>query len=207
MKKIKKNMKEKGDKMNIFNEKLVSYLKMRRIKKGFSQRKLAKIIGSNHSTICDLESGVNKKVDIFLVLRICVALEIDFNSMLNILGFDKPEEKLYYILFKNSEENIFKVHAQTPEEARRIAYDFVYENNIIDFKKSDKNLLIGVADSMENFDKNVIDFFEKTGTIPKSEIDKIYQSLEEFEEENEGFLNENYDLDDENTCPYCNSRL
>lgn len=51
--------------MNSQIEKLGRYMRYMRIKKGLSQRKLAKIIGIDHSTISDFENGILKKNRLF----------------------------------------------------------------------------------------------------------------------------------------------
>ena len=74
--------------MNSQIEKLGRYMRYMRMKKGLSQRKLAKIIGIDHSTISDFENGIIKKIDFFIVVKMCYALSIDIEDLLDYFEFN-----------------------------------------------------------------------------------------------------------------------
>ena len=61
-------------------------LKELRIEKGFSQKKLAELIGSNNSSVCDWECG-RSEPSLFYVVKLCKIFEVSADYLLGILDF------------------------------------------------------------------------------------------------------------------------
>lgn len=103
-------------------------------------------------------------------------------------------------MLKTDEENIFKVHARCEYEAARLVLDFVLENELIEFDKSRKDLLVGIVKNPEDFNRKVLDNYEKTGQLSNEEIDDIE---EEYDSECEEDLEEICCETCVHYCPYC----
>ena len=88
-------------------------------------------------------------------------------------------------MFKQEEEKIFKIHARSEGEAIRIAFDFVCENELIDFSKSKKDLLIGAVKNPEDFNKKIIENYERTGQLIDEEDVEIDLEITGDDEEND----------------------
>ena len=89
-------------------------------------------------------------------------------------------------MFKNDEEYVFKVHAIDEMTAAKIALDFVTENCIIDFGNKHKNTLLAIVDNPYEFNKVILDNYDKTGKL-------IADKNLKFDEEDDFF------------CPYCDN--
>lgn len=60
-----------------------------REKKGYSQRKLAKIIGIHHSSLNDLENGKIKKIDVEVLRKIAEELDLSLELLMKAAGYDQ----------------------------------------------------------------------------------------------------------------------
>lgn len=60
-----------------------------REKKGYSQRKLAKIIGIHHSSLNDLENGRIKKIDVEVLRKIAEELDLSLELLLKASGYNQ----------------------------------------------------------------------------------------------------------------------
>ena len=75
------------------SEKLKVLIEEARIKKGISQRELAKETGISRSTLNDLINGKIKKVDIDDLRKIAEVLDMSLQELLKVAGYD---EMLFY---------------------------------------------------------------------------------------------------------------
>lgn len=64
------------------NDKIIKIIKNARVKKGYSQRRLAKTIGLHHSTYNDIENNKIKKVDLIIIIKLCNVLDLDLSYVL-----------------------------------------------------------------------------------------------------------------------------
>ena len=64
------------------NYKVMQIIREQRIKKGYSQRRLAKTIGLHHSTYNDIENNKIKKVDLIIIIKLCNVLDLDLSYVL-----------------------------------------------------------------------------------------------------------------------------
>ena len=56
-------------------------IKKHRMKKGISQKELARLIPTTRSTLCKIENG-KQEPSFFILQRIIILLEIDFNNII-----------------------------------------------------------------------------------------------------------------------------
>ena len=75
------------------SEKLKILIENARVKKGISQRELAKETGISRSTLNDLINGKIKKVDIDDLRKIAEVLDMSLQELLKVAGYD---EMLFY---------------------------------------------------------------------------------------------------------------
>ena len=75
------------------SEKLKVLIEDARVKKGISQRELAKATGISRSTLNDLINGKIKKVDIDDLRKIAEVLDMSLQELLKVAGYD---EMLFY---------------------------------------------------------------------------------------------------------------
>jgi transcriptional regulator with XRE-family HTH domain len=180
---------------------LAEIIKEKRKEKGISTRDLGEKVGVSHTEISRIENGMRPHFSFVVLAKICKELDIDMMNLLDDTGVWKVDfDKLFYVMFKQDEEKIFKVHARSEYEAMRIAFDFVETNELIDFKKSDKDLLIGIVQNPEDFNETIIKNFEKTGQLNAEEID---DNEEDFDSESEEEFEENCCENCIFFCPNC----
>lgn len=162
---------------------LAEMLKEKRTAKGISTRELANEVGISHTEISRIENGMKPYFSFIILAKLCKILDIDLMNLLDDVGIWEVDfDQLFYVMFKQDEEKIYKVHARCEGEAIRIAFDFVCENNLIDFNKSKKDLLLGAVKNLEDFNKNIIDNFEKTGQLIEDSDDEIEDEEDDSEE-------------------------
>lgn len=171
---------------------LAETLKEKRKEKGISTRDLGEKVGVSHTEISRIENGMRPHFSFIILSKICKELDIDMVNLLDDVGvWECDPEQLFYVMFKQNEENIFKVHARCEGEAVRIAFDFICENELIDFSKSNKDILIGAVKNPEDFDKKIIENYEKTGKLFNEddyEIDVEITDEDEESDEIEGVI-------------------
>lgn len=64
------------------NDKIMQIIRDARVKKGYSQRRLARMVELHHSTYNDIENNKIKKVDLIILLKICNVLDLDLSYVL-----------------------------------------------------------------------------------------------------------------------------
>lgn len=64
------------------NDKFKEIIKDARVKKGYSQRRLARMVGLHHSTYNDIENNKIKKVDLIIIMKLCNFLDLDLSYVL-----------------------------------------------------------------------------------------------------------------------------
>ena len=180
---------------------LAETIKERRLEKGISTRKLADKIGVSHAEISRFENGIKANFYFVPFIKMCKELDLDLFNLLDDVGlYEVDFDKLYYVMFKSKNENIFKIHARCEGEAMRIALDFVMENNLIELDETLENMLMAVVENPEDFDKKIIDNFEKTNQLPDRKDEEIEEENDELEAED--FI-EMQCKNCEYRCPHC----
>ena len=184
--------------------KLAEILKEKREEKGYSTRELGEIVGVSHAKISRIENGMRPNFSFLILAKLCNELEIDMMNLLDDAGvWNVDFDQLFYVIFKQDEENIFKVHARSEGEAIRIAFDFVCENQLIDFGLSKKNLLIGAVKNIKDLDKNIIENYEKTGQLCEENDGTEDMNNTDYNEEFEDNNDTNCSEDCIYLCPVC----
>ncbi len=176
-------MKEKGEIMKFNYLELAETIKERRLEKGISTRKLADKIGVSHAEISRFENGLKANFYFVPFIKMCKELDLDLFNLLDDVGlYEVDFDKLYYVMFKSKNENIFKIHARCEGEALRIALDFVMENNLIEIDEKLENMLVAVVENPDDFDKKIIENFEKNNKLidEKSESNEIELDADSF---------------------------
>lgn len=180
---------------------LANTIKERRLEKGISTRKLAEKIGVSHAEISRFENGLKANFYFIPFIKMCKELDLDLYNLLDDVGlYEIDNDKLFYVMFKSKEEKVFKIHARCEGEALRFALDFVMENKLVELDKTIENMLVGVVENPEDFDKEVIDNFEKTNELLDKKESKFDEKNKEIDEET--YLK----MECENCeyyCPYC----
>ena len=83
------------------NDRVIRIIKEARIKKGYSQRRLAKEIELHHSTYNDIENKKIKKVNLIIFIKICNVLALDLSYILKNDMEYKLIEDYFYNKYKN----------------------------------------------------------------------------------------------------------
>lgn len=185
--------------MNYDYLKLIKILKEERTKKNLSQRQLAKKIGVSNGEISKIENGLKSNFSFIILAKICEELDIDVEQLLIEIGLKNiknREEKEYYVLFKNVDEDIVVVHSNSNINAVLKAYDVVESNNLIKYDKEKmKSFEVYCTDNIEDFMEDYPEAVNKLADRLEIELD------EEDDEIEEDFISEN----EENDIERCNS--
>lgn len=75
-------------------------IKSARIKMGYSQRELSRVIGEPHSTLNDIENAKNKSVNLVILIKICKVLKIDLHQVIEIDRDFLIVDNYFYNLYK-----------------------------------------------------------------------------------------------------------
>ena len=176
---------------------LAERLKNAREEKGLSLRQLADKIGISHTEISRIENGMRANFSFLILIKLCKELDIDVMNLLDDLGLWEVDfDKLFYVMVKSKEEKIFKVHARSDGEAFRIAFDFVIENNLIELDENKANILVGVVENLEDFNQEIINYYDETGELPNKNEDDLEENYDELETEID-------DLKECESCRFC----
>ena len=176
---------------------LAERLKNAREEKGLSLRQLADKIGISHTEISRIENGMRANFSFLILIKLCKELDIDVMNLLDDIGLWEVDfDKLFYVMVKSKEEKIFKVHARSEGEAFRIAFDFVIENNLIELDENKANILVGVVENSEDFNQEIINYYDETGELPNKNEDNLEEDYDELETEID-------DLKECESCRFC----
>ena len=179
--------------------KLAEVLKERREELEISTRDLAYQVGVSHTEISRIENGMRPHFSFVILAKLCKVLKIDMINLIDLINlWEVDDNKIFYVMCNQEEEKIYKVHARSEGEAIRIAFGFVEDNNLIDFSKSKKDLMIGAVENIEDFNKEIIDTFDRTGQLVEGSDEKIIIDVfkEKVKKEDEN-IDEEIEDDDE----------
>ena len=124
---IKKDMKEKGEIMKFDYLKLAEIIKIRRIEKDISTRKLAEKIGISHAEISRFENGLKPSFYFIPFVKMCKELDLDLTDLLEEIGLlEEKSERKYEVKITNVDENYFEIMAKNEKEAATILMEFKY---------------------------------------------------------------------------------
>lgn len=146
-----------------------------REKKGYSQRKLAKIIGIHHSTLNDIENGKIKKIDVEVLRKIAEELDLSLELLLTAAGYNQVVN-----MFKTQEDPLEKKSTRD------------LKNMIQKYRESQMDLLQDSYDKRDNVSKcrtklnqmmmmlERYDYYKKIYPPEKilSDVKQLYDDLE-----------------------------
>ena len=201
-KNINKNKERNENKMKFNYLKLAEIIKEKRMEKEISTRELGEKIGISHAEISRFENGLKANFYLIPFIKMCKELKIELFDLLEDVGlYETDFDKLFYVMFKGTKENIYKIHARNEIEAMQIAYDFVTENNLIEVDEKLENILIGVVENIEDFNQELIKRFEESNQLIEDICD---DTDDELDDEIEYEICDEYEPDDENcNCDTC----
>ena len=122
---------------------LAEIIKNRRISLGFSLRNLANEVGISHTELVRIENGNRQCLNVITLIRLCKLLELDFLTLLEDTNFyEREEEKLFYVIVKNIDTTVFRIHATNEIKAVTMIIDLIKNNDVIKKDKDIKNTSI-----------------------------------------------------------------
>lgn len=190
--------------------KLAQIIKNRRIELGYSLRYLANEVGISHTELVRIENGNRQCLNVITLIKICKLLNLDFLLLLEEANFyEREEEKLFYIIVKNVETNVFRIHATNEQAALLIAIDFLSENDLVKidekikhtsiFATGDKKVMEKIIKDLD--EKNDDEILEKYNRIPceinlvtEEDIDECENDYESEEDIDDEYIEESNDF-------------
>ena len=100
--------------MEDMKDKIAQNIKYFRKKRNFTQRELAEQIGVKHNTVAAWEKGTNA-VDIDSLFKICSALNISINSMLDIKKSESNTKSQNVPEISDNEISLIEAYRRHPE--------------------------------------------------------------------------------------------
>lgn len=163
-------------------KKLGLLLKEEREEYEYSRRNLAARVGISDTELKRIEDGERVAPNLITLIKLCEELDLNLQFLLEESDFiEFEEDRLYYVLVRNAELNLFKINAKNPGEAYCIMLNFLSENPIIEIDNSIPTIDFFVTENIEDINKK----------IEESELDFIdYTKDEEYFE-----------------CPYCGKTI
>jgi transcriptional regulator with XRE-family HTH domain len=178
--------------------KLGKIIKFERGRKGFSRRKCAALVDISDTELKRIEDGERQVPNLITLINICKLLELDLLNLLDDTGFyEMPEEELFYVVIKNKEPKVFKIHAQNEYQAIRTIIDFISGNDIFELDKSLNNFTMCATKNEEELKEILKNFNEKSeDELAIIIADHLQKDMEQFEKEHKGY-DEIFDDEDE----------
>ena len=183
--------------------KLGKIIRNEREEKGFSRRKLSALVDISDTELKRIENGERQVTNIITLIKLCKILKLDLLNLLEDTDFyEREEDKLFYIIVKNKNTDVFKIHAQSEVKAIMIIIDLLSENDLIEMDKDIRNVSFFVTSDEKVFNETLQDFLEKseeelaekygnTPSIFEENDDEDYEEDEEFDEDFEEEFEEN----------------
>lgn len=153
-----------------------------REKKGYSQRKLAKIIGIHHSTLNDIENGKIKKIDVEVLRKIAEELDLSLELLLTAAGYNQVVN-----MFKTQEDPLDKKSTrdlknlvQRYRQSQMDLLDDSYQkrNNVANCRGNLNSIMIKLKDY--DYYKEIYPI-EKVLEDVKQVYDDLYMSAEKYD--------------------------
>lgn len=146
--------------------KLAKTLKELRIERGYTIKKLSQKSKVKYKEISDIENGLYPNFSFVKLVKICKALETDFDYILTECGIvEELEEKLFYVMIIGKNPKIFAVHDVGKFGAMCKVLDLVMENKLIELDPNKENIAINATeylmDYYDDFKQAVQEFLSK----------------------------------------------
>lgn len=155
---------ERKDKIMKNNHlKLGKIIRNERENRGFSRRKFSALVDISDTELKRIENGERQVPNLITLIKICKILRIDLLNLLEDTDFyEREEDKLYYIIVKSKNTDVFKIHALSETKAAMIIVDFLSENDLIERDENIKNISLFITNDEQFFKETLEDFNEKT---------------------------------------------
>ena len=183
-------------------------IKRERIRKEISRRNLSRLINISDTELKRIEEGERKNPNLITLISICKILKIDLLNLLEDAEYyEREEEKLYYVIVKYKNTDVFKIHAESDIKALMIIIDLLSENDLIEKSENGKNISFFTTSDEQLYQKVLIDFNEKSEEEIAEKYNKKNNEINEFykgyQEVDEDYEDEYDDMEEENSCRKC----
>ena len=143
--------------------KLGKIIRNERENRGFSRRKFSALVDISDTELKRIENGERQVPNLITLIKICKILRIDLLNLLEDTDFyEREEDKLYYIIVKSKNTDVFKIRALSETKAAMIIVDFLSENDLIERDENIKNISLFITNDEQFFKETLEDFNEKT---------------------------------------------
>lgn len=197
--------------------KLGKIIRNERENRGFSRRKFSALVDISDTELKRIENGERQVPNLITLIKICKILKIDLLNLLEDTDFyEREEDKLYYIIVKSKNTDVFKIHASSETKAAMIIVDFLSENDLIERDENIKNISLFITNDEIFFKETLEDFNEKTEEEIAEKYSDYHQNIDEEYEEDDEEYDEEYEefceefeenckcFDCEQYCHICN---
>ncbi|MBR3889447.1 helix-turn-helix transcriptional regulator [bacterium] len=197
--------------------KLGKIIRNERENRGFSRRKFSALVDISDTELKRIENGERQVPNLITLIKICKILKIDLLNLLEDTDFyEREEDKLYYIIVKSKNTDVFKIHASSETKAAMIIVDFLSENDLIERDENIKNISLFITNDEIFFKETLEDFNEKTEEEIAEKYSNYHQNIDEEYEEDDEEYDEEYEefceefeenckcFDCEHYCHICN---
>ena len=114
-------------------KKLGQIIKDNREAIGYSRRNLAARVDTSDTELKRIEDGERITPNLITLIKLCEELDLNLQFLLEDCDFlEEKVKKIYWVVVKYSDINLFQIEATTPEEAVRFILNFICCNEIID---------------------------------------------------------------------------
>lgn len=139
-------------------KKLGQIIKDNREAIGYSRRNLAARVDTSDTELKRIEEGERITPNLITLIKLCEELDLNLQFLLEDCDFlEEKNKKIYWVVVKYSDINLFQIEATTPEEAVRFILNFICCNEIIDVDGSRDNVEFYATDSKREIDKLIAD--------------------------------------------------
>ena len=148
-------------------------IKENREEKGMSRRNLAARVDISDTELKRIEDGERIAPNLITLIKLCRELEMNLQFLLEDSDFiETPTLKIFWVIVKYNELNLFKIEATSDVEAVKIILNFISSNDIVDIDGSHQNIEFFASDDRENINKvlgesdlELVDFTNDDGTF------------------------------------------
>lgn len=146
--------------------KLAKTLKDLREEKGYTIKKLSQKSRVKYKEISNIENGLYPNFPFIKLVKICKALDTDFDYVLTECGLiEDLEEKLFYVIIIDEKAKIYAIHDVGKFGAMCKIVDFIIENKLLNKNSKEENIGINatedIMDYYEDFEYAVKEFLNK----------------------------------------------
>ena len=112
-------------------KKLGQIIKDNREAIGYSRRNLAARVDTSDTELKRIEDGERITPNLITLIKLCEELDLNLQFLLEDCNFlEEKVKKIYWVVVKYSDINLFQIEATTPEEAVRFILNFICCNEI-----------------------------------------------------------------------------